>query len=160
MKALGFNWLKAKVVSIPFCFQTFNLDPYTTGHLPAPVPAAVDDEAATAMVPGGQTPTTTRPTASACVTLKGLRKAQTSLEDFVASYFMFHGLDSRSPADVFPHLPVLAFTEAGEKEEEEVHAMQAQPRLLKGHDPVSIFQTPKGDGIAFNLKPGGGGLSA
>ena len=35
------------------------------------------------------------------VSLKGMKKAASSLEDFVRSNFMFHGLDPSRPADVF-----------------------------------------------------------
>jgi hypothetical protein len=41
-----------------------------------------------------------------------MHRAASSLQDFVASYFMFHGLDATNPADVFAHLPTLYFVEA------------------------------------------------
>jgi hypothetical protein len=46
------------------------------------------------------------------VSLKGMKKAASSIEDFVRSNFMFHGLDPSRPADVFKYLPTLAFVEA------------------------------------------------
>jgi len=46
------------------------------------------------------------------VSLRGMHRAASSLQDFVASYFMFHGLDATNPADVFAHLPTLYFVEA------------------------------------------------
>eukprot|EP00270_Netrium_digitus_P016402 TRINITY_DN5880_c0_g1_i1.p1 TRINITY_DN5880_c0_g1~~TRINITY_DN5880_c0_g1_i1.p1 ORF type:complete len:318 (-),score=85.74 TRINITY_DN5880_c0_g1_i1:12-914(-) len=48
----------------------------------------------------------------AVVSLAAMERARSTLEDFVRSYFMFHGLDAFNPADVFKHLPVLQFTEA------------------------------------------------
>jgi len=52
------------------------------------------------------------PSAGPRITLHGLTRARSTLEDFVSSYFMFHGLDPTKPTDVFAHLPVLSFTEA------------------------------------------------
>ena len=52
------------------------------------------------------------PSAGPRITLHGLTRARSTLEDFVSSYFMFHGLDPTKPTDVFAHLPALAFTEA------------------------------------------------
>jgi hypothetical protein len=41
-----------------------------------------------------------------------MQRANSSLEDFVRSYFMFHELDPTQPAHVFRHLPLLSFVEA------------------------------------------------
>jgi hypothetical protein len=46
------------------------------------------------------------------VTLRSMQRAKTTLEDFVSSYFMFHGLDSSQPVHIFMHLPLLVFVEA------------------------------------------------
>ncbi|CAE8593278.1 unnamed protein product [Polarella glacialis] len=46
-----------------------------------------------------------------CVTIEGVDLAQSALEDFVCSYFMFHGLSESSPRDIFKHLPFLGFME-------------------------------------------------
>lgn len=46
------------------------------------------------------------------VTLRSMQRAKTTLEDFVSSYFMFHGLDSSQPVHIFKHLPLLVFVEA------------------------------------------------
>eukprot|EP00747_Dinoflagellata_sp_TGD_P183631 gnl/TRDRNA2_/TRDRNA2_38623_c0_seq1.p1 gnl/TRDRNA2_/TRDRNA2_38623_c0~~gnl/TRDRNA2_/TRDRNA2_38623_c0_seq1.p1 ORF type:complete len:367 (+),score=72.52 gnl/TRDRNA2_/TRDRNA2_38623_c0_seq1:51-1151(+) len=45
------------------------------------------------------------------VALEGLELAQSALEDFVCSYFMFHGLSADSPSDVLRYLPALSFVE-------------------------------------------------
>lgn len=39
------------------------------------------------------------------VTHRGLERARSTMQDFVQSYFMFHGLDPANPADVFRYLP-------------------------------------------------------
>ncbi|KAK3287657.1 hypothetical protein CYMTET_4839 [Cymbomonas tetramitiformis] len=44
--------------------------------------------------------------------LNGMLRSKTTLEDFVASYFMFHSLDPSAPRDIFQHLPALYFTES------------------------------------------------
>ena len=41
------------------------------------------------------------PSAGPRITLHGLTRARSTLEDFVSSYFMFHGLDPTKPTDVF-----------------------------------------------------------
>ncbi|KAJ7550608.1 hypothetical protein O6H91_07G109100 [Diphasiastrum complanatum] len=46
------------------------------------------------------------------VKLKAMERAQSTLEDFCRSYFMFHGLDEHNPKDIFKYLPVLMFVEA------------------------------------------------
>ncbi|KMT08757.1 hypothetical protein BVRB_6g134830 isoform A [Beta vulgaris subsp. vulgaris] len=53
--------------------------------------------------------------ASADVALIGLdamQRANSTLEDFCRSYFMFHGMDVKSPASIFKYLPMLSFTES------------------------------------------------
>ncbi|XP_062185021.1 uncharacterized protein LOC133888700 [Phragmites australis] len=39
-------------------------------------------------------------------------RANSTLEDFCRSYFMFHGLDVNNPQSIFKYLPVLSFTES------------------------------------------------
>jgi len=46
------------------------------------------------------------------VTLEAMDLAQSALEDFVSSYFMFHNLDADSTTDIFRYLPALAFVES------------------------------------------------
>ncbi|KAJ4840225.1 hypothetical protein Tsubulata_007508 [Turnera subulata] len=41
-----------------------------------------------------------------------MQRANSTLEDFCRSYFMFHGLDINSPQSLFTYLPVLSFTES------------------------------------------------
>ncbi|KAI4330183.1 hypothetical protein MLD38_028486 [Melastoma candidum] len=48
----------------------------------------------------------------AMVGLRAMQRANSTLEDFCRSYFMFHGLDGNKPESVFKFLPVLTFTEA------------------------------------------------
>jgi len=51
------------------------------------------------------------PGAPCLVSLEGLELAQSSLEDFVCSYFPLHGLTPEQPREVFRYLPSLAFVE-------------------------------------------------
>ncbi|XP_078440241.1 ATP synthase subunit B [Wolffia australiana] len=44
--------------------------------------------------------------------LSAMEKAKSTLEDFCRSYFMFHGMDSNNPNQIFKFLPVLFFTES------------------------------------------------
>ncbi|XP_042478202.1 uncharacterized protein LOC122059476 [Macadamia integrifolia] len=48
----------------------------------------------------------------AVVGLDAMRRANSSLEDFCRSYFMFHDLDVSKPQSIFIYLPVLSFTES------------------------------------------------
>ncbi|KAL6650814.1 hypothetical protein ACP70R_009739 [Stipagrostis hirtigluma subsp. patula] len=41
-----------------------------------------------------------------------MTRANSTLEDFCRSYFMFHGLDVSNPQSIFKYLPVLSFTES------------------------------------------------
>ncbi|KAF7839931.1 EPIDERMAL PATTERNING FACTOR-like protein 1 isoform F [Senna tora] len=46
------------------------------------------------------------------VGLDSMQDANSTLEDFCRSYFMFHGLDVNRPQSIFKYLPVLSFTES------------------------------------------------
>lgn len=48
----------------------------------------------------------------ALVGLDGMQRANSTLEDFCRSYFMFHGMDANHPQAIFKYLPVLSFTES------------------------------------------------
>ncbi|XWS44958.1 hypothetical protein CRYUN_Cryun15aG0094600 [Craigia yunnanensis] len=48
----------------------------------------------------------------AMVGLEAMERANSTLEDFCRSYFMFHGMDINSPQMIFKYFPVLAFTES------------------------------------------------
>ncbi|KAH0996148.1 hypothetical protein GBA52_020012 [Prunus armeniaca] len=48
----------------------------------------------------------------AMVGLDAMQRANSTLEDFCRSYFMFHGMDINKPQSVFQYLPVLSFTES------------------------------------------------
>lgn len=48
----------------------------------------------------------------AMVGLDSMQDANSTLEDFCRSYFMFHGLDVRKPQSIFKYLPILSFTES------------------------------------------------
>ncbi|KAJ4950497.1 hypothetical protein NE237_027329 [Protea cynaroides] len=48
----------------------------------------------------------------ALVGLDAMRRANSTLEDFCRSYFMFHDLDVSKPESIFRYLPVLSFTES------------------------------------------------
>ncbi|KAG8096511.1 hypothetical protein GUJ93_ZPchr0013g37385 [Zizania palustris] len=41
-----------------------------------------------------------------------MKRANSTIEDFCRSYFMFHGLDANKPQSIFKFLPVLCFTES------------------------------------------------
>ncbi|KAF2292982.1 hypothetical protein GH714_034570 [Hevea brasiliensis] len=47
----------------------------------------------------------------AVVGLDAMQRANSTLEDFCRSYFMFHGMDINAPQSIFKYLPVLSFTE-------------------------------------------------
>ncbi|XP_022136921.1 uncharacterized protein LOC111008497 isoform X2 [Momordica charantia] len=48
----------------------------------------------------------------AMVGLDAMQRANSTLEDFFRSYFMFHGMDVNKPQSVFKYFPVLSFTES------------------------------------------------
>ncbi|XVF17290.1 hypothetical protein REPUB_Repub10bG0107000 [Reevesia pubescens] len=48
----------------------------------------------------------------AMVGLEAMERANSTLEDFCRSYFMFHGMDINSPQVIFKYFPVLSFTES------------------------------------------------
>ncbi|XP_028755165.1 uncharacterized protein LOC114758699 isoform X2 [Neltuma alba] len=48
----------------------------------------------------------------AMVGLDSMEDANSTLEDFCRSYFMFHGLDVCKPQSIFKYLPILSFTES------------------------------------------------
>ncbi|KAH9626340.1 hypothetical protein KSS87_000572 [Heliosperma pusillum] len=48
----------------------------------------------------------------ALIGLESMQRANSTLEDFCRSYFMFHGLDVTRPKCLFKHLPLLSFTES------------------------------------------------
>ncbi|WCJ31907.1 hypothetical protein M5689_013358 [Euphorbia peplus] len=49
---------------------------------------------------------------TAVISLDAMQRANSTLDDFCRSYFMFHGLDANSPQSIFKYLPVLSFTES------------------------------------------------
>ncbi|XP_020209044.1 uncharacterized protein LOC109793717 isoform X1 [Cajanus cajan] len=49
---------------------------------------------------------------TAMVELDSMQMANSTLEDFCRSYFMFHGLDVSKPQSIFKYLPILSFTES------------------------------------------------
>ncbi|KAH1152730.1 hypothetical protein AAZX31_18G015500 [Glycine max] len=49
---------------------------------------------------------------AAMVGLDSMQMANSTLEDFCRSYFMFHGLDVSKPQSIFKYLPILSFTES------------------------------------------------
>ncbi|KAK4840350.1 hypothetical protein QYF36_006562 [Acer negundo] len=48
----------------------------------------------------------------AMIGLDSMQRANSTLEDFCRSYFMFHGMDANSPQAIFKYLPLLSFTES------------------------------------------------
>ncbi|KAE8649148.1 hypothetical protein Csa_014629 [Cucumis sativus] len=48
----------------------------------------------------------------AMVGLDAMQRANSTLEDFFRSYFMFHGMDANKPQSVFKYFPILSFTES------------------------------------------------
>lgn len=49
---------------------------------------------------------------TAMVGLDAVQRANSTLEDFCRSYFMFHGMDVERPHSLFKYLPMLSFTES------------------------------------------------
>ena len=80
------------------------------------------------------------------VSLKGMKKAASSIEDFVRSNFMFHGLDPSRPADVFKYLPTLAFVEAYIYELDEANELVNAPGVERcGSSSSSIVSSTSSD---------------
>ncbi|KAG9141839.1 hypothetical protein Leryth_013959 [Lithospermum erythrorhizon] len=48
----------------------------------------------------------------AMIGLDAMQRANSTLEDFCRSYFMFHNMDPNEPQSVFRYLPILSFTES------------------------------------------------
>ncbi|KNA08710.1 hypothetical protein SOVF_160220 [Spinacia oleracea] len=48
----------------------------------------------------------------ALIGLDAMQRANSTLEDFCRSYFMFHGMDLKRPEYIFKYLPVLSFAES------------------------------------------------
>uniref|UniRef100_A0A6N2KWX7 Uncharacterized protein n=1 Tax=Salix viminalis TaxID=40686 RepID=A0A6N2KWX7_SALVM len=48
----------------------------------------------------------------ALVGLDAMQRANSTLEDFCRSYFMFHEMDINKPRSIFKYLPLLSFTES------------------------------------------------
>lgn len=48
----------------------------------------------------------------AIVGFDAMQRANSTLEDFCRSYFMFHGMDANKPQSIFRYLPLLSFTES------------------------------------------------
>ncbi|CAI9109501.1 OLC1v1009331C1 [Oldenlandia corymbosa var. corymbosa] len=46
------------------------------------------------------------------VGLDAMQRANSTLEDFCRSYFMFHEMDVHQPKEIFKYLPILSFTES------------------------------------------------
>ncbi|XP_020110757.1 uncharacterized protein LOC109725803 [Ananas comosus] len=49
---------------------------------------------------------------AAVIGFDAMQRANSTLEDFCRSYFMFHGMDANKPQSIFKFLPVLSFTES------------------------------------------------
>eukprot|EP00250_Pteridium_aquilinum_P011074 c19824_g1_i1 orf=90-974(+) len=78
---------------------------------------------------------------SVSITLKGLDRANSTLEDFCRSYFMFHNLSGESVCDVFKHFPVLAFVESFiyqiDEQRESLLLLSNRPLSQHGHPGVT-----------------------
>nr|GLL26214.1 uncharacterized protein LOC109177591 isoform X2 [Ipomoea trifida] len=48
----------------------------------------------------------------ALISLDSMERANSTLEDFCRSYFMFHKMDAHQPQSIFEYLPILSFTES------------------------------------------------
>ncbi|XP_057430383.1 uncharacterized protein LOC130723380 isoform X2 [Lotus japonicus] len=79
----------------------------------------------------------------AMVSLDSMEKANSTLEDFCRSYFMFHGLDVSKPQSIFKYLPILSFTESYiyqlDKMNEKLQQTPATEDEKATHDLVSCF---------------------
>eukprot|EP00439_Symbiodinium_sp_Y106_P081759 s367_g20.t2 len=79
------------------------------------------------------------------VSIEGVDLAQSALEDFVNSYYMFHGLNSESTQDVLKYLPVLGFVESHIYGLDQANEDSLHPRAGEGHLPTaSVVEDPFG----------------
>ncbi|XP_010491698.1 PREDICTED: uncharacterized protein LOC104769236 isoform X1 [Camelina sativa] len=87
----------------------------------------------------------------AMVGLDAMKRANSTLEDFSRSYFMFHRLDINEPQSIFRYLPVLSFTESyiyqidalNEKivsESASIDGWNAESRVLFEADPLKPLE--------------------
>ncbi|CAE7730706.1 MSK-3 [Symbiodinium sp. CCMP2456] len=74
------------------------------------------------------------------VSIEGVDLAQSALEDFVNSYYMFHGLNSESTRDVLKYLPILGFVESHIYGLDQANEDSLLPR--EGHLPTSTDADP------------------
>ncbi|KAM5577188.1 hypothetical protein ABKV19_007837 [Rosa sericea] len=86
----------------------------------------------------------------AMVGLDAMQRANSTLEDFCRSYFMFHGMDINKPQSVFQYLPMLSFVESyiyqlDDLNEKTVQASSSEMTIsergaaVEGHRKISQF---------------------
>eukprot|EP00898_Chlorokybus_atmophyticus_P000099 jgi/Chlat1/108/Chrsp1S03089 len=69
------------------------------------------------------------------VGLRAMQRSQSSLEDFVRSYFMFHELAADAPCDVFRYLPMLSFLDQENEDRLQPGHVESHERGSQALDP-------------------------
>ncbi|KAM3360485.1 putative protein isoform X4 [Capsicum galapagoense] len=70
--------------------------------------------------------------------LEAMQRANSTLEDFCRSYFMFHKMDPHQPQSIFKYLPILSFTESYIYQLDNLNEKLLQPSV--GKDRSSYFE--------------------
>ncbi|KAJ8544032.1 hypothetical protein K7X08_025650 [Anisodus acutangulus] len=68
---------------------------------------------------------------TAMIELDAMRRANSTLEDFCRSYFMFHKMDPHQPQSIFRFLPILSFTESYIYQLDNLNEKLLQPSVWK-----------------------------
>ncbi|CAJ1444669.1 unnamed protein product [Effrenium voratum] len=143
-----------------FCFSSRKRP-----HLRPEVPARVcgDRQALAELLPAPAPAAPTAPVAPAApgachVTIEGVDLAQSALEDFASSYFMFHGLET-SPGNLLKFLPFLGFLEGhlyclDQQNEDSLTAAAADLQAPLPEDPFGPLREvlKAGEGPRFGAK--------
>ncbi|CAN8256728.1 unnamed protein product [Cochlearia groenlandica] len=87
----------------------------------------------------------------AMVGLDAMKRANSTLEDFSRSYFMFHGLEINEPQSIFRYLPVLSFTESYIYQLYGNHEISVQPNGFEMQ--YSSHGWNAESHVSFDLKP-------
>ncbi|VFR02534.1 unnamed protein product [Cuscuta campestris] len=86
----------------------------------------------------------------ALIGLDAMQNANSTLEDFCRSYFMFHGIDARQPQSIFKYLPILSFTESFIYQLDRVNEKLLQPPKREN---TILYNKPCGGVDRLALKP-------
>ncbi|VFQ93511.1 unnamed protein product [Cuscuta campestris] len=86
----------------------------------------------------------------ALIGLDAIQNANSTLEDFCRSYFMFHGIDACQPQSIFKYLPILSFTESFIYQLDRVNEKLLQPPKREN---TILYNKPCGGVDRLALKP-------